>query len=272
MSEIGKLPRADKLAVAKAIAGRLQKRIDDGGAAEPGLDAFQTEINANILRIEKHSSGVAGVKGTRAALLAASDESDDVVDCWLRKHVGFFNAEATRRTGPLAARARALFDAAFPDGLAHVDERVVDENEHCRAAIQVFRAPENADTMTALEVPAGWVDSFEAAVVESDADYNALAARRSEKSSHIDQAQDAEEEWEDILIRFRHHIAGRAKKNDAAKRNESRELIDPLLAAVKKMRSDAEARATLRAKKESAGAGAPAPVSPEAPPANNVPA
>lgn len=73
--------------------------------------------------------------------------------------------------------------------------------------------------------------------------------RNPQKTGRINLSQDVEEEWEDVMVRLRHHIAGRAKRSESAKINEGREILDPLLNAVKKMRADAEARATLRAKK-----------------------
>jgi hypothetical protein len=248
MTTLGRMSRATKLEVVRAITGRLQKRIDDGGAPDPGLDSFQVEMNDSIARLSTHVDGVATVKGARAALDAASDESDDVVDCWSRKLYGFFNAEALRRTGPHAGPAKKLFEAAFPDGLDYIDARIALENEQCKKTIQVLRAKENEELLLALEVPAGWIDKFEAAVVKSDADCAAVAQGRSEKSTHVGLGRNAEREWEDLMIRFRHHIASRAKAHEVEKKAEGRELIDPLLAAVKKMRADAEMRATLRAK------------------------
>jgi hypothetical protein len=51
------------------------------------------------------------------------------------------------------------------------------------------------------------------------------------------------------MLRLRHYVSGRAKRNDEAKRDEGRKLLAPLTDAVKKMRAAAAARATIRAKK-----------------------
>lgn len=253
MSELMRLSRAEKLGVARALAGRLEERIAQGAAPDPVLNAFHVEISANVLKLGTHVDGVAAVKGARAALLAVSDECDDAVDCWMRKTFGVLDAEGLRRTGGNAKAAREVCKAAFPRGLEPINDRIVDENIYCRGAIEVMRAPENAAVLVALDFPATWVDAFDAAVSKSDEAYEALAKARADKSMHIEMGQDGEEEWEDLMMRYRHYLAGWAKKNDTAKRNEGRMLIDPLLDAVKKMRAAAAARATLKAKKEGEG-------------------
>ncbi len=248
MSELQKLPRPEKLRVARALSSLLQARIDAGAPPDPSLNGFHTEINAISSKLETHVDGLAGVKGKRSALIAAGNESDDLTDYWYRLWHGFLYAAAARRTGPHTPRAQELFKAVFPHGLEHIDDRIVEENAHCRESIEVLRAPENASLLAALNTPSGWLDAFEAAVNQSDADADALEKARGDKNAHIDLAQDADEEWEDIMLRYRHHIAGRAKRAEVQKKNEGRLLLAPLLDAVKKMRADAATRAALKAK------------------------
>jgi hypothetical protein len=254
MSELIRIPRPDKPEVGKNIVARLLARLAVG-PQEPALNGFIAEINAVVARLDTHVDGAWTVVGTHAARVAESDARDDDVDTWIRKIEGFLDAEALRRTGPNAERARALLHAAFPDGRAHIDDRIIEENRHCRSAISALRAPESAETLAAIDMPAGWLDKFEEAVTKSEEAFEAIALGRSDKSAHVDLGRDAELDWEDVMLRLRHYIAGRAKRDDVEKKNEGRKLLEPLTSAVKKLRIDAETRATLRLKK----AGGPAP-------------
>lgn len=255
MSEFIRIPRREKREVGKNVASRLLARLAVG-PQEPPLDGFIAEINDVNARLDTHVDGVGTVQGTHAARAAESDARDDDVDTWIRKIQGFLEAEALRRTGPNVEHAKELLHAAFPDGRAHIDDRIVEENIHCRSAISALRAPESAETLAAIEMPAGWIDKFEEAVTKSEEAVNALALGRSDKSAHVDLGRDAELDWEDVMLRLRHYIAGRAKRGDVEKQNEGRKLLEPLLSAVKKLRTDAETRATRRLKK--AGGQAPA--------------
>lgn len=257
MSELIRIPRPEKREVGKNVASRLLARLAVG-PQEPVLDGFITEINDVVARLDTHVDGAWTVQGTRAARAADSDARDDEVDTWIRKIEGFLDAEARRRTGPNVERAKTLLHAAFPDGRAHIDDRIVEENLHCRSAIRALRAPESVETLAAIEMPAGWTDKFEEAVSKSEEAINALAQGRSDKTTHVDLGRDAELDWEDVMLRLRHYVAGRAKRDDVEKKNEGRALLEPLLSAVKKLRTDAETRATLRTKK----AGGPAPAAP----------
>jgi hypothetical protein len=231
MSELEKIPRPEKLTIAKAILASLEERHAKG-PPEPALDAFIPELTAIIARLDTHVSGTSTAKGDHAAFLAAADACDDAVDTWLRHIESYLDIEARRRVSPHVTRARALHQATFPDGLAHVDDRVIDENNHCREAIRVLRVPDNLATLAAIGLPVAWVDAFEATVQKSDATNDALIKGRSDKSAHIAQAQDVEGDWEDAMLRLRHLIAGRARRNDVARKTEGQLILEPLLAAV----------------------------------------
>jgi hypothetical protein len=249
MTELAKISRAEKLSVAKRVHEGLKERLK-AGPEEPALDAFIAQLEAIIFDLEAHVGGTSETKGGRAALLTVADESDDEVDTLLRHIENYLLVESRRRTGDNRARARELHKAAFPDGLAHVDDRVIEENNHCRDSIRVLRVPENAATLNAIGLPIEWVNAFEAAVEKSDADNAALGKGRTARSTHINQAQGVEEDWEDAMLRLRHHIAGRARRDDLAKKAEGRKILDPLLFAVQKMRATAAARATRRANEQ----------------------
>lgn len=248
MSELQKLPRAEKLRVTQAITERLKERTNAGAPPEPMLDAFSIEMQDVGTKLQTHVEGIAGARGNRSALIAAADECDDLTDYWYRLWYGFLYAAAARRTGAHTPHAQAFFKAAFPRGLEYVDDRIIDENARCRESIEVLRAPEYADLHITLNTPPGWIEGFEKAVEDSDKAIEGLEKARGNKAAHTELAQDADEEWEDMMLRFRHYIAGRAKKDEVEKKNEGRMLLAPLLDAVKKMRADAATRATLRAK------------------------
>lgn len=250
MSELMRLPRSEKLGVARALAGRLEARLAKGAAPDPVLNEFHAEINAIVLNLGSHVDGAAQMKGVRAALGTSGDECDDVVDCWVRKIYGVLDAEGLRRTGSYAKAARSLCKAAFPKGLEPIHQRVAEENMYCHSAIEVLTAPEHAALLSGIGFPQGWLDAFETAVKKSDEAMAAVAQARTDTRVHVDMGQDGEEVWEDLMIRYRHYLSGWAKKSDAEKRAEGRALIEPLTDAVKKMRAAAQARATLKAKKE----------------------
>ena len=245
MSELKRIVRAEKLTIARVIAQSLKDRLK-AGPEEPALDAFIPELDDISVRLDTHVSGTSTTKGDRAALIAAADESDDEVDTQLRHIENYIGVEARRRTGPNVVRARALYQAALPDGLAHVDDRVTEENNHCRHTISVLRVPENMATLQAIGMPLAWVDAFEAAVKKSDAANDALLKGRTARSTHISQAQNAEEDWVDAMMRLRHHIAGRARRGDITRKVEGQTILAPLVSAIKKLRADAAARATRR--------------------------
>lgn len=72
-----------------------------------------------------------------------------------------------RRHAPrLSAAPQALHDAAFPDGLAHIDDPVPQENQLCRGAVTILRAPEHAPAIAAIGLPAVWLAALQKAEKE----------------------------------------------------------------------------------------------------------
>jgi hypothetical protein len=200
----------------------------------------------------------------RKALLARLEDADIDVDTFLRHVESYIKIEATRRSGPNVAAAQALHSAAFPRGLEPVDEYIPDENRLCRDSIAVLRSPEHAPTVIAIKLPEAWIPSWEAALDESDAAFDALSRSRTSKSVHVGGGQDAEDDFVDAAIRLRKHVESRASRNDKAKIAEGKELLAPLLDALKKARTEERARATRRESAE-ASALAPAEDAPEPP-------
>jgi len=137
------IPRAEKKTIAQGLHKTLADRLAHQGA-EAGLDAFLPELAELTVRLSAHVLGQTGADAARITRLATADGADDAVDTWLRHIESFLAVEGHRRTGPYTALALALHAAALPDGLAHVDDRVVEENRHCRDALVVLNAPEHA--------------------------------------------------------------------------------------------------------------------------------
>jgi len=254
MAYLENIPRPEKLEVARKIHANLVAR-QAAGPAEPALDAYIPDIAGVIGRLETHVHGSVNASTARQVQLARLDVADIEVDTWYRHIEGFLHVEAHRRAGPNVIAARAVYAAACPDGLAHVDDRVPEENAYCRNLLSVLRDPANAATLAALELPLVWLDRLQAALDASDAALRDLAAARQDKSTHTDLGRDVEEDWVDLMDRLRRYVDTRASRHDAVKRAESEALLGPLLVVIKKLRADAAARRTRRTKQEAPPSG-----------------
>lgn len=245
------IPRTDKLEIARSILSSLQNR-QQSGPSEPALDVFITELKGAIGALEVYTARLTGGERgdpTRAALLARADAADVEVDTWLRHIESFLNIEAGRRIGPNVGVARSLYTAVCPDGLAHIDARIVDENAHCRETLKALKDPEHAAGIAAIELPAAWIARFEAALAESEAAIDALIAARGPTSTSANVApggRAAEDEWVDLMIRLRKYMGSRSKRTDFVAMAESRAILRPLIDMLQKLRADAASRATKR--------------------------
>jgi hypothetical protein len=242
------ITRADKCAIAIKIHDNLLERQKQG-PPEPGLDAFLPELEAVASELTIRVSGKVLADAAREDCLARADMADIDVDTWLRHIESFLYIEAHRRAGPNVVLAQGLYDAALPDGLAHVDDRIVDENTHCRNTLAVLKAPERADAIAKVGLPSIYIAKFEAALDESDAAINEVLKARDDKSDHVGRGRDAEQVWLDLIVRLRRYVGSRAKRSDTERRNENKALLKPLFDALAKLRADAAARATRRAAK-----------------------
>lgn len=243
---IRNFPRAEKL----SVVARLHLRLSDRkakGPPEPGLDAYIDELDQVKTRLEAHVSGKTDADDARTAALDKVDLADDEVDTQMRKIEGLIGAEANRRQGPNVTSVRALYLAAFPKGLEPISGYVADQNVYCRETLRALRSPAHAETIAAIKLPPEWVDEFEVALKASDAAFDELTVIRGDKSAHVDLGKDTETAWVDLMVRLRHHIAGRARRDEVEKQIEGRRLLEPLLVAVQKMKTEARSRATRKA-------------------------
>ncbi len=167
-ASLDQIHRAEKAAISKALHARLSARFTRG-PAEPELDDYIPQLADVARRLAVPPNNPVSEEAERARRIAAVVSADDEVDTYLRHIEGYLTVEALRRTGPNGGAARALHDAAFPDGLAHIDDRIVEENFHCRASLAILKAPERAATLAALELPREWLVRWEAALDASDA-------------------------------------------------------------------------------------------------------
>jgi hypothetical protein len=243
MADLNHVPRGEMPIIARGIEARLNARKAKG-PPEPGLDLFIIEIGEVAGYLETHVSGKATADAARTALLDTVDLADANVDRWLRHLVSYTDVEARDRRSPHASGAHALNTAAFPDGLGPIDDHIIDQNIYCRAALNVLRAPEHQDTIVAIGLPAAWIDGFEADLKASEGAMDQLMMARGDKSAHIGLGRDGEAAWVDLMVRLRRHVGGRAKRGDTAKQIENKQLLEPLLVALKKLDAEAAARAT----------------------------
>jgi hypothetical protein len=244
--------RAEKASITGGILALLTAR-QQSGPPEPTLDAYIPELDDLGARLDAHVLGNVVADGARALLLAKLDVADDAVDAHYRHIEGFLDIEAHRRRSPHAVHALACHQAAFPDGLGHVDDRIIDENRYCRGSLAVLQAPENAALLINIAFPTGWLPAFANALDASDAALDEVVNARIDKSTHISQGRNAEDDWVDTMVRLRRYISSRAKRTDKAKIAEGRALLRPLLDELKRLSTEAAARATRKAEKGDKG-------------------
>lgn len=251
MANLNQLPRAEKRDLAQKLCDNLVKRMSTG-PAEPALDAYIPELQGLVEGLTAPITGNLLADAQRTARLARLDEVDCEVDTWYRHVESFVDIESRRRVGPHVTSALALYKAAFPHGLAHVDESVADENRFCREALIVLRSKEVEATLTAIELPPGWLTTWESWVTESEGIVREIEQARTAKRGHVSAGQDAEAELVELCVRLRRYVGSRAKASDKARVTEGKALIAPLLDAVAKLRALAATRATLRENEKTA--------------------
>ncbi|MDC0744938.1 hypothetical protein [Polyangium mundeleinium] len=255
-ASLNQIPRAEKRDIARKIKENLEARAAKG-PPEPALDIYISECTDITDALDAHVTGNVLAHAERAARLAQLEAADDEVDTCYRHIEGYIGVESRRRVSPNVLGALALHQAAFPNGLAHVDDPIADENRVCREALLVLRAPEHAATLAAIELPTVWLERWEKAILKSDALLAEVEKARTEKRAHIDAGRDAETEWVELMVRLRRYVSSRAKRSDAARIQEGKVLLAPLLDAMAKLRAGAAARATRKenGKQESPAAG-----------------
>lgn len=257
MSELKPLSRAKKRDIAQQLHDSLSARAAKG-PAEPALDEYIPELASLIQALTAPITGNLLADAQRTAHLAKLDGVDVEVDTWYRHVESYLDIESRRRSGPNVAGALALHKAAFPDGLAHVDASIPDENRVCRESLTVLRSPEYAATLIAVDLPAAWLDRWESSVAQSEAIYAEIEQARTARRAHVSAGQDAEADFVELCVRLRRYIASRAKSSDKARIAEGKTLLAPVLDAVARLRATAATRATLRENEKTAAApGAP---------------
>ena len=242
---LNQIPRAEKREVGTAILSNLQARAAKG-PPEPALDAYIPELTDIVEALGTQVAASTLADANRAARLARLELADDVVDTWYRHIESYVQIEANRKMGLHVVSAGALYHAAFPEGLAHVNDPVQDENRVCRDALMVLRSPEHGATVLGIELPTGWLTKWEVALDESDAAYKSVNEARTDKKSSVNAGRDAEGEWVELFVRLRRYIGSRAKRNDTVRIQEGKTLLTPLLNVLAQMKAQAAARETRR--------------------------
>ena len=260
MTALTQVPRAEKRDIARKLHDNLAARAA-AGPAEPALDGYIPELAALLQALTAPITGNLLADAQRTASLAALDGIDVEVDTWYRHIESYTDIESRRRSGPNVVSALALHKAAFPEGLAHVDAPIPDENRVCREALTVLRSLEYAPTVAAIELPIAWLDRWESALAQSDTLYGEIEHARTARRAHVSAGQDAEADFVELCVRLRRYVASRAKSSDKARVAEGKTLLAPLLDELAKLRATAAARATLREHEKKV----PAPVAPVAP-------
>ncbi|MRG97475.1 hypothetical protein [Polyangium spumosum] len=246
-----KLSRTEKALISRQLCDKLTERAQLG-PSEPALDIFIPQLDTIALRLESHVVGKSAANAARVAHVDRIGKADGNVDTWGRHVESFLQIEGRRPHGALAAAARLLHAAAFPEGLAFLDDRVPDENAKMRHALTVLRAPEHAQTLAGILFPFEWLDRLEAALQESDQAYADRGAARGTQEEHVLLGKNAEADWRDIVKRLQKYVESRASAGDLHKEAENRALLAPLHDAVAHAKAVAATRKTRRAKTQAA--------------------
>lgn len=256
MTDLNRVPRAEKRDVARKLHDNLAQRLAKG-PAEPALDAYIPELAAAVQALDAPIVGNLLADADRTARLAQLDRLDSEVDTSYRHIAGYVDVEAHRRVGPSVVHALALQKAAFPDGLAHVDDPVPDENRLCRESLTVLRSPEYAPTVAAIGLPTEWLNSWETWLGQSESIHGAIEQARTARKTHVSAGQDAEIDFVEICVRLRAYVGSRAARSDKPRVAEGKTLLAPLLDVVARQRATAAARATHRENEKKAAPVAP---------------
>ena len=260
MTALTQVPRAAKRDIARKLHDSLATRAA-AGPAEPALDGYIPELDALVQALTAPITGNLLADAQRTARLAKLDAVDVEVDTWYRHVESYLDIESRRRTGPHVTSALALHKAAFPDGLAHVDAPIPDENRLCRESLTVLRSSEYAPTADAIGLPAAWLSTWESSLAQSDTLYGEIEHARTARRAHVSAGQDAEAEFVELCVRLRRYVASRARSSDKARVAEGKTLLAPLLDELAKLRAAAAARATIRENEKKV----PAPAEPATP-------
>ena len=253
MTAPNQVPRAKKRDIAQKLHDNLATRAA-AGPAEPALDAYIPELASLIQSLTAPITGNVLADAQRTARLAALDAVDVEVDTWYRHIEGYIDIESRRRSGPHVGSALALHKAAFPDGLAHVNDAIPDENRLCRESLAILRSSEYAPTVAAILLPAGWLDMWESELAQSDAIHREIEQARTAGRAHVSAGRDAEADFVELCVRLRRYVASRAMSSDKARVTEGKTLLAPLLDEVARLRAIAATRATLRENEKKAAA------------------
>lgn len=268
MATIAQLPRPEMKRIGRLILTSLEERKVQG-PPEQVLDELIPELTTVVTELESGVKGQGDAAAALKAVLAKVEAADVDVDTWYRHVYHFISVEADRRAGPNVEAARALADAAFPDGLSHIDDYIPEENALCRASIEAIKSPKLAATVAAIKLPMEWLDAWAAALDSSTAAFNEAKKLRANKSVQVVVGQDAEVDFVDVMTRLKSYIAHRAPRADEVKLAQGKLLIQPLLDALAKMRAEERSRATKK-KNATAKKDQPAPAATPAEPATTA--
>lgn len=243
MASTSQIPRDDKRRIAGQIHDNLAARAANG-PADSLLDPFiaKSAVVRDGLTIQVDAKSAANAE--RAALLVRNDRDDDDVDRWYRHVYRYLEAESLRRHAPEHAAIKALLDAAYPDGLARIDDRIPDQNEEVRKTLVALRNPEVAGTLAAIQFPTGWLDALDSAVQTSDASFAAYRAAIGDGSSAVALGRNVEDDWVDWARALTHAMALRSSGAGIDVVEEGKRLMAPLTDAMRLLRTQAKTRAT----------------------------
>jgi len=250
MASLSHLSRPEKRRIASEIHDNLVTRKANGDP-DPLLDPFIPKLAGSRDNLGEQVDEKMTALAQRAAALTTADIDDDEVDRWYRHLYRYTEVESLRRHAPEHASIEALLLAGYPEGLAHVDDRIPEQNDQVRRTLAAYRDLQHAHTIAAIKLPVAWIDALETAVAKSDASFAAYQATFSDASSAVALGRDAEADWASVMRGFDHAIGLRSMGASTSTIEESKRLIAPLANAIRLLRTESRTRATKRKTDES---------------------
>jgi hypothetical protein len=233
-------------ATARAVLDNLKAR-QQGGPPEEALDKLIPPLESVTTALETHVEGQGSADNTRLAQMQRLDLADNEVDRYLRHTFFYIRVESEARTGSRVEPAKLLRKATALDEMSdYINTYVPDENRFCWDVIKTLEHSDHAPAVAAIEYPMDWIPKWKAALNESQDAFNAAGFARDMRGTHAGAGRDVEGDFREIMYRLKRTVDGRADRRDKVKVAEGKALIQPLLDAEEKARTDAAARATRR--------------------------
>lgn len=237
------IPRSRKLYITRKLHDNLASRAA-AGPAEPGLDAYVARLAELVKALAISSPPPRSADANRLVLLGRVETISGEIDTLYRHTESYVRVESRRRLRRDATHAVAVHEAAFPDGLAHLEDPLCDERWLFRTTIAILRSPRLLPALKAIGLPTTWLDAWNVWLVRATENDEALEASLKARTDSQRAGQDPAMDFLEICVALRRQAACRAAFSDKPRLAESKALLAPLLEEIASVRAALVAGAT----------------------------